>query len=78
METHANENHDTLTSCRTEGCSFDHEIITKQSVEIEEGFMAQPSEQPSASELCDLWVFHVTLPMRNASVNLNQVLECHF
>lgn len=27
------------------------------------------SEQASASELCDLWVFHVTLPMRNASFN---------
>lgn len=36
------------------------------------------SDQPSASELCDLWVFYVTPPMRNASFNLNQVLECHF
>ena len=35
-------------------------------------------ESPPASELCDLWGFYVTPPIRNAWGNLNQVEVCHF
>lgn len=59
---------------------FNDGIITKKCAEMGGwgGGDSWHNQEPSASELCDLWVFHVTPPMRNASFNLNQVVECHF
>lgn len=61
-----------MTSRRAEGCNLIVGLTRNM------GGGSWHSQEPSASELCDLWVFHVTPPMRNAFFNLNQVVECHF
>lgn len=55
-------------------------MITKQLGENKGGGGGgvQGTTSALASEVCDLWVFHVTPPIRNASVNLNQAEVCHF